>query len=1073
MNNSLAELGRKCRHRSVIAALALGLASMMSWTGISEDRPEWDHLAVVKTHVERPRASMTIYPSTVQAMEDNRLRSPWFRSLNGSWKFKCSDSPAARPLDFFRREYDDAAWSKIPVPSNYQLHGCDIPIYTNVAYPFPQDPRRAPIVPRDRNSVGSYRTYFTIPETWKGRKTFLHFDGVDSAFYLWVNGVKIGYNEDSRTDAEFDISAHIQPGRNLVAVEVYRYSDGAFLEGQDMFHLSGIYRDVYVWSAGSLHVRDFEVHTDLDAQYRDAVLKIGASIARYGDAPAPGSLRVELLDEAGKAAMPPREEKFAAVDKERELTVAIPVANPAKWSAETPHLYTLLLTLKNAEGQVLESIPANIGFREVEIRQGKLWVNGHNILLKGVNRHEHSPDTGHYLSHDLMVRDIKLMKQFNINAVRTSHYPNAPEWYALCDRYGLYVIDEANIECHHYGLNNKNRLSNDPAWAPLYLDRVQRMVERDKNHPSVIIWSAGNESGDGPNIAQVYAWAKRRDPSRPFHYEGSSRYGGGSTDINAYMYPTPAETMRLAGARPDKPLLLVEYTHAMGNSNGALREYWDIFYSGINAIGAFVWDWVDQGIRQPVPKDYQTPKSPKTFLAYGGWWEDRIGIYNDDNFCQNGLVDADRNPHPGLWAIKHVYRYLHATGFDRQTGKMKIKNWFDFINPADLVEATWEVKGEDKVLGGGRLPDLDIAPHQEREFVIPLSSIQPDPGVEPVVNIRFALKSDLPWARKGHEISWEQFLLPVNAEMGGAGPAGVPLAVADTGGLIQFSGPDFAMSFDRLSGSILRYFYKGNLLLERGPMPDFWRAMTDNDIGALRAMQSSPSKDLWDMSIWREQGAQWKIQDVKLERMDGASARLTVAGSLGAVGGQYTVTYTIHGSGDMHVAVAYVPGVKPVAMMPRFGMDLILAPGFETMTWYGRGPAPTYADRNYERLGVYQSTVDAQWHEFPKPQENNNKTDVRWVALTNRAGIGLRALGSPLSVSAYHFPKSEIERADYFFRMTRQPQIYLNLDAGQMGVGGVDSWSSNAFPLEGYRLDANQPRSYQFWLKPVSGAAAP
>lgn len=1036
---------------------------------ISGEKPEWDNVSIYKVNVEKPHASLMIYPSSTLAVQGERSRSPWYRSLNGIWKFNCADSPASRPTDFYRKDFNDAAWRAIPVPSNYQLQGCDIPIYTNVAYPFPMDPGGAPVVPKEKNSVGSYRTTFIVPNSWTGRQIFIHFDGVDSAFYLWVNGTQVGYNEDSRTDAEFNITPHVKTGKNLIAVEVYRFSDGAYLENQDMFHLSGIYRDVYLWSTASQHIRDFEVQTDLDSNYRDAALRVKMNVVNYKGKLAPGSVSVDLLDEAGKSVFAQQSRRLQDGSGEIEVSIEAPVSNPKKWTAETPHLYKVLLTLNDERGKPVEVIPSNIGFRKIEIKNGRLLINGEKILLKGVNRHEHSPDTGHYLSRELMIRDIRLMKQFNVNAVRTSHYPNATEWYELTDYYGLYVIDEGNIECHAYGLNEKNRLTNDPEWGPLYLDRVQRMVERDKNHPSVIIWSAGNECGDGPNIAGVFNWTKQRDLSRPFHYEGSSRHGGRNTDINSYMYPTPDESRKLAKSKPEMPFMLVEYTHAMGNSNGALREYWDLFYSDINAIGAFVWDWVDQGIRQPVPEEYLGPKGPKTFLAYGGWWEDRAGIYNDGNFCQNGLVSADREPHGGLWAIKYVYRNLHLTAVDHKAGKIRIKNWFDFLNTRDIAEGIWEVRAEDKILASGKLPDLDIAPHQEKEFDLPISSFRTVPNVECVINIHFVLKKDSPWAKKGHEISWEQISLPMDTTPEGRGTI-PPLAITARGTPVRISGPDFALTFDKQSGQITKYFYKGMLLLERGPRPDFWRALTDNDIAATRAVQNAKvNNPLLDISVWREQGDSWKIRDVQIARIDERSARITASGDLPAVGGQYTMTYTIYGNGFIDVAGTYKPGSEPIPMMPRFGMEMIVAPGFENIAWYGRGPAPTYIDRNYERRGVYRSTVDEQWNEFPKPQENSNKVDVRWVTLTNKNGVGLHAEGFPLSVSAYHYPKNEMEIADYSFRLTRRPQIYLNLDMGQMGVGGVDTWTANAYPLNSYRIKGNQSYSYQYRLRPVGG----
>ncbi len=1045
----------------------LSLCLLLSAPLWPQSRPEWDDVAVYKVNVEPPHATMMVYPNAALAAAGDRTRSPWFRSLNGDWKFRCSPNPAARPADFYRADFNDAAWGAIPVPSNYQLHGCDIPIYTNIPYPFPMDPDGPPVVPKDVNSVGSYRTTFTLPEGWAGRQTFLHFDGVDSAFYLWVNGQKVGYNEDSRTDAEFNITKYVKPGRNLIAVEVYRYSDGAYLEDQDMFRLSGIYRDVYLWSTAVQHIRDFEVVTDLDAAYRDATLRVRAEVANYQGAPARGQVTLELLDAAGKSVVPPQTQAAAA-----GVTFAVAVPNPSKWTAETPSLYQLLLTLRDDSGATLEVIPAKVGFRKVEIRDARLLINGQPILLKGVNRHEHSPDTGHYVSRELMIRDIELMKRFNVNAVRTSHYPNAPEWYELCDRYGLYLIDEGNIESHGYGNDPKNRLANDPAWGPLHLDRVQRMVERDKNHPSVIIWSLGNESGDGPNMTAVYKWTKQRDPSRPFHYEGSSHTGGPNSDFNSWMYPTPERAAALASKRPDQPLLLVEYTHAMGNSNGGLREYWDLLYSGINAAGAFVWDWVDQGLRQPVPAAYRTASGKETFLAYGGWWEDRAGLFNDNSFCQNGLVGADRDPHGGLWAIKYVYRNLHAAAVELAAGRIRVKNWFDFVNPRDLAEGRWEVKAGGRTVAQGALPALDIPPHQQREYTLALPSITPEPGVEYWLNLSFVLKNDTAWAKRGHEIAWDQFKLPFASGRPSLNTASMPpLTLSDQGNRVRLSGPDFAVVFDKTFGTLSEYWFRGERLLERGPLPDFWRAMTENDIGAWRSAQSRLARDpSQDLTVWRAAGASWSPREAAVQRLDERSARVTFRGELAAVGATCQIAYTIYGSGDVIVEVSYQPGSAPRAMMPRFGAELILAPGYDRIAWYGRGPAPTYIDRDFERVGVYESTVGREWNEYAKPQENGNKVDVRWVALTNAQGRGLLAAGAPvLGVSAYHYSKDDIEAADYSFKLVPRPQVYLNLDLKQMGVGGVDSWSQNAFPLAAYRIPSGQPYSYRFRLSPIAG----
>lgn len=1047
-----------------IVLLALALAPLAA------QRPEWDDPAVIQVGAEKPHATMMSYPSRELARLEDRTRSPWLLSLNGEWKFQGSLRPADRPLDFYRRDYDDTAWRTIAVPSVWQLQGFDLPIYTNILYPWPQDPSQPPRAPYDWNPVGSYRRRFTIPPAWKGREVYLHFEGVDSAFYVWVNGRRAGYSEDSRTPAEFRITPLLQPGENLLAVEVYRFGDGAFLEDQDMWRMSGIYRDVFLWSRAPAHVRDLELRTELDSAYRDATFEVRAAVSNLGARPAKLAVEVELEDGAGKPVGRQSQGVSVPPNGEQEARVSLAVSNPRKWSAETPYLYLALVTLRDASGAALEVIPVRAGFRKVEIAGGRLLINGRPVLLKGVNRHEHNPDTGKVVDRALMERDIQLMKRFNINAVRTSHYPNSPAWYDLCDRYGLYVLDEANIESHHYGNDRRNRLTNDPAWQAAHLDRVRRMVERDKNHPSVILWSFGNESGDGLNVAAAYQWVKRRDPSRPFHYEGSTANGGSNADVNSFMYPSPERMKELAARRPEMPLILCEYSHAMGNSNGGLKEYWDIFYSDTNMRGGFVWDWVDQGLRVPVPGEYRRNTGARTFLAYGGWWEDKSGVRNDNNFCMNGLVAADRRPHPGLWAIQYVYRYLHAAAADLASGRIRVKNRFDFLNAAEVAEGRWEVKAEGKTLASGTLPPLDIEPGAEREYAIALPKIQPEPGLEYWLNLSFRLKAATAWAPAGHEIAWEQFLLPVSAPPKPHTPQRTPLQLEDGAGEARFSGPAFSVRLDKSAGVLLDYRYRGATLIERGPRPDFWRAPTDNDRGAWKAVRAQAEKDpARNITLWRNAGPEWRLERVAVERVDGHSARATVQARLPEVSASVALVYLIYGSGEIEVECTYTPGSGKRPMMPRFGTELVLAPGLENISWYGRGPAETYVDRQFERVGVYHSTVDKEWVDYSRPQENGNKTGVRWVRLTNAQGFGIQATGEPLlSVSARHYTKEDMERAAYTFQMQRRPQIFLNLDGKQMGVGGIDSWSPNAWPLPSYRIDADQPQSFRYRLAPAA-----
>jgi beta-galactosidase len=1044
-------------------------------------REEWDDPAVLHINTLPAHPTMMVYPTAEAATRGSRESSPWFRSLNGVWKFQYSPSPAARPAGFERTTFDDTAWSDIRVPGNWELQGFGTPIYSNSRYPFAYDPKN-PRAQRNDNPVGSYRTTFSVPPEWSGRRVLLHFAGVDSAFYVWVNGQRVGYSEDSRTPAEFDITSHLQAGSNTLAVEVYRWSDGSYLEDQDMFRLSGIFRDVFLWSPASRHIPDFEVRTTFDQDRKTARLRASVTVQNTGASGEAASVSLRLLDADGRDVGRTVSQRVqVAPGAELHAALELPVTAPRRWSAETPYLYTALLTLSDAAGRVIEVVPSRVGFRTVEIRGGRLLVNGQAIIVKGVNRHEHSPDLGHYVERSWMVRDIQLMKQNNINAVRTSHYPNDPEWYALCDEYGLYVLDEANIESHGFGLGPDNRLANDPAWQAAHLDRVARMVERDKNHPSVISWSLGNEAGDGPNLAAAYQWVKKRDPSRPVHYQGSTRHGGSNSDINSFFYITPADVAERARQRPTMPLIISEYAHAMGNSSGGLKEYWDVFYAGTNAQGGFVWDWVDQGIRQPIPGSFRADGDRRsTFFAYGGFWEDRTGIPNDSNFCQNGLVGADRVPHPGLRAIKYVYRYLHAAPVDLAAGTITVKSWFDEINPKDLVDGRWDILANGRVVASGPMPEIDLAPRQQKTLRLALPPLQAEPGIEYFLNVAFTLKRETMWAKRGFEIAWEQWPLPL-AAVPAATPAvsdvpapSAPLWIAEAAPFVRVTGREFALVIDRLNGVMTSYAYRGVKLLERGPLPDFWRAPTDNDNGAWKALGNAARTDpSLDILAWRSAGPGWKVNDVQVKRVDESSATITVSASLPRVGAVCTMTYDINGSGVVVAGLDYRPGTGPVAMMPRFGLELVASPGLENLAWYGRGPGETYADRAFERIGVYTSTVSGEWVEYARPQENGNKVDVRWVELTNPQGIGLRAEGLPLlSVGARHVSAADLEQAHYSIELPRRAETYLNLDLAQMGVGGVDSWTKLAYPMEAYRIDGNQPHSYRVRLVPVARSAA-
>ncbi len=1011
---------------------------------------DWENPELFGINRLPPRASFTSYPSGKDALAGGR--SPFVLSLNGDWRFHWSRRPSGRPLDFHRADFDDRGWVTIPVPSNWQIHGHGIPIYTNIQYPFgPPDP---PHIPHDNNPVGSYRRTFTLPPGWTDRRVVLHFAGVESAFYVWINGEKVGYSQGSRTPAEFDVTSFLKRGKNSIAVEVYRWSDGSYLEDQDFWRLSGIFRDVYLHSTAPVHLRDFQVRTDLDGRYRDADLEVRAEVRNASDRPARGVLDVTLLGADGKAVVPVRSLEYAApaggtavVEFDRTIE------NPAKWSAETPALYTLLLTLKDGGGAVLESVAHKVGFREVEIREGQLRVNGVPVLLKGVNRHEHDPDTGHTVSRESMIRDIRLMKRHNINAVRTSHYPNDPLWYELCDRFGLYLVDEANIESHGIGYEPEDTLANKPEWRAAHLDRTIRMVERDKNHASIIVWSLGNEAGDGMAFEATSAWIHDRDPTRPVQYEQAGARP--HTDIVAPMYARIDQIAHHAETHDDRPLILCEYAHAMGNSVGNLREYWETIEAYPRLQGGFIWDWVDQGLRARA-------QNGEAYLAYGGDFGPPE-TPSDGNFCMNGLVSADREPHPSLLEVKKVYQHVRFDAVDPAGGRVRITNGYRFTD-LGAFEAVWEVRADDRRIQGGVLPPLSIPPGESRVVRIPMVTPDPRPGVEHWLDVGLRLREDAPWAAAGHEIAWEQF--PIRAEESRAATnpekaadVSPPLRMEESGYLVTLTGPDFSVEINKKTGLLASFSHRGKDLIRTGPRPNFWRAPIDNDVG-----NGMPQR----LAVWREAGRDWRPQ-ATVRRLSPGQVRIDMDGRLSGPQSRYRVTYRVRGTGEVRVTAYFVPGDVDLPDLPRFGMQMTLPETFQRFDWYGRGPHETYQDRKSgARVGRYGGTVDEQYVRYSRPQENGNKTDVRWVLLSDGEGAGLLAVGHPLlDVSAWNHRQEDMEGVRHHHQMTRRPFVTVNLDLRQMGVGGDNSWGARPHPK--YRLTPRE-YSYSFSLVPHAGS---
>ncbi|HYG35386.1 MAG TPA: glycoside hydrolase family 2 TIM barrel-domain containing protein [Clostridia bacterium] len=1053
----------------IVALTVLSIASPMAT--LAQELKEWQNPKLTGVNNEPPHATMVICPDakTAQSIQfaanSERVKSSFYRSLNGEWKYYYSSNHTARVPDFWKPDFDDRAWKTIPVPSNVEMLGYGVPIYVNIPYPwaFKGKEPKPPFVPEDdpNNTVNSYRRTFTVPGDWAGRRVFITFDGVNSFFFLWINGQKVGLGKDSRTAVEFDITKYLKPGENFIAVENFRWCDGSYLEDQDMWRMSGIFRDVYLWSPPNVHIRDFEVRTVLDKDYRDAEVHGTLHLVNYGEANAQVTVQAELIDPSGQTIMSPSEERTVEAGKELVMNGNAMVANPLKWSAETPHLYKLLISLKNSAGQTLEVIPVNVGFRQVEIKDGNLLVNGQRILIKGVNRHEIDPDRGQAITVEGMVKDIQVMKQNNVNTDRCCHYPNHPAWYDLCDRYGIYLIDEANVESHGMGYDEKS-LAKDPDWADAHMDRTIRMVERSKNHPSIIIWSLGNEAGDGPNFEATSKWVHQRDPSRPVHYEQAGWKS--HTDIICPMYPHPRELARYASEPRNRPYIMCEYEHAMGNSSGDFWSYWNQIYTKPYLQGGCIWDWVDQGLRQPqgrLPFAAVKPVKPgdKTFWAYGGDFGP-AGTPSDDNFCCNGLVTPDRKPHPGLLQVKHVYQYIHCKPVDLAARTIEVKNWYDFINLKDIAVGTWRLKADGKAIQKGKLANLDLAPHATQQVAVPVKAFKPAAGVEYFLEVSFVLKNDQPWAKAGHELAWNEFKLPdaAPAQTLALGKFAAPKLVQDNTRIVA-SGKDFEVSFDRQSGALNSLRYKGVELIRTPLRPDFWRAQIDNDRG--RNMVGA-------QGVWRT--AHQDAKTISCSAEPNAAERsvvVTSVQSLPKVNAQWVTTYTIFGSGDVLVNANFKPGKTDLPQLPRIGMQLTLPPSFERITWLGPGPQESYCDRADYKVGLYTGKVEDQFYaEYSEPGETGNKVNVRWLALANDKGIGLMAVGLPLlSANALHYGTEDLNAGKHAFELPRRDYITLNLDLKQQGVGGDDSWS--AWPHDEFLIPCKE-YSYGFRLRPFS-----
>lgn len=1018
---------------------------------------EWENPRVFEQNKEKAHASFMVYANAADAAANTYSRSPYYQSLNGPWKFSYVPRPAERPLDFQQPTFNDASWKTIAVPSNWEMQGFGIPIYTNITYPFPKN---QPFIDGRDNPVGSYRRTFTVPATWAGREVMLNFGSISGYAVVFVNGQRVGMSKVAKSPAEFDITQYLKPGDNTLAVQVTRWHDGSYLEDQDFWRLSGLDRDVYLYSLPKETIWDFFAHADLDPTYKNGQFSADVTLRNFAStAGAPARLTVEVLDAAGKTVL--RQQQAVATVPAAGLQivkVSGTVKNVRKWSAEQPNLYQCRLTLADAQGKEVAVTSSRIGFRRVEIKNAQLMVNGVPIEVHGVNRHEWEPTTGRVVTEAGMRKDLEVMKQFNINAVRTSHYPDDERWYQLCDEYGMYLVDEANIETHAYGAELQGWFDKSkhpaylPEWAPAHRDRIERLVERDKNHPSVIIWSLGNECGNGPVFHEAYTWLKQRDPSRPISFEQAGE--DVNTDIVAPMYPWMGSMKKYAEATDKKrPYIMCEYAHSMGNGQGNFQEYWDLIRAHPHMQGGFIWDWVDQGVKA---NDYGTP-----YWAYGG---DLGGfqLQNDENGCADGLVSADRTPHPGLYEVKKVYQDIRFSTAQPATGRVMVHNGFSF-NTLENYAFRWELRKNGAVVKQGTF-EPKVLPRQQKEVRLALSAMPASPGTEYVLNVFATTKTAAPLLPAGHEVAREQFVLtPASSYFTAIPVAAGSLQVKREGDKLTFTAGDVSGEFNTAQGRLSNYRLRNQQVINQYPEPYFWRVPTDNDFG-----NNMPQR----LGVWRTAHAARKVQRVTVGEQSATGLPITVEYLLTDINVPYTVAYLVAPDGAVQVTSTLDMTSRELPELPRFGMRMELPGRYQQLSYYGRGPWENYSDRNTASfLGAYQDSVANQYaNTYIRPQEAGYHTDVRWLTLTNATGQGLRIEGAqPLSFSALDVRAEELDpgltkKQQHDSDVKRHDRVFLNVDLKQRGVGGDNSWG--ALPHDQYRL-LDKKYSYSYTLRLV------
>lgn len=965
--------------------------------------PEWQSQYAVGLNKLNPHAYVWPYATAADVEKGAYEESPYYMSLNGKWKFHWVKNPDTRPKDFYKPSFYTGGWADINVPGNWERQGYGTAIYVNETYEFDDKmfnfKKNPPLVPSEENEVGSYRRTFTIPAGWEGRRVILCCEGVISFYYAWVNGEFLGYNQDSKTPAEWDITDKLKKGENTIALEVYRWSAGAYLECQDMWRLSGIERDVYLYSTPKQYIADYKVTSILEKNtYKDGVFELDVTVE--GAAAGIATIAYELQNEAGKTVL-----NGSQPVKSRGLSNLITfdekrIPDVEKWSAEHPNLYTLILELKDANGKVTEVTGTKVGFRTSEIKDGRFCINGVPVLVKGVNRHEHS-QLGRTVSKELMEKDIKLMKQHNINTVRNSHYPAHPYWYQLCDRYGLYMIDEANIESHGMGYGPAS-LAKDSTWLTAHMDRTHRMYERSKNHPAIVIWSLGNEAGNGINFERTYDWLKSVEKNRPVQYERAEE--NYNTDIYCRMYRS-VDVIKEYVARKDiyRPFILCEYLHAMGNSCGGMKEYWDVFENEPMAQGGCIWDWVDQSFRE-------VDQDGNWYWTYGGDYGPK-DVPSFGNFCCNGLVNAVREPHPHLLEVKKIYQNIKSTLVDKKNLTIRVKNWFDF---SDLNEYLlhWSVAGDDGTIVAEGSKEVTCAPHAVVDITLGAVKI-PKTLREAYLNLSWTRVKATPLVTSDWEVAYDQFVLPVSKNSW----SGKPAKAGNTTFVV-----------DEATGALKSLCLDGEELLASPITLSLFRPATDND-----------NRDQNGAKLWRQAGLDHLTQKV-VSLKEGKNKTTVKADILNAEGkkiGNAEFIYALNRDGSMKVQTTFEPDTSLVKSMARLGITFEMKDTYENVTYLGRGEHETYTDRNQSgKIGVYKTTPERMFHYYVVPQSTGNRTDVRWMQLTDEHGKGCWIEANSLfQFSTFPFSDVILEKARHINELKRDGKITIHLDAEQAGVG--------------------------------------